>query len=52
MLVITVTTMQYYEKLIKRLFFEDKNIKHFKILVVTDRVKVSMAISLPKDEDE
>lgn len=46
-LVITIPTMQEYEALTKRLFFKDKNIKHFRSHVVMDRVKASMAVSLP-----
>lgn len=47
-LVVTVGSMQQYEQLTKRLFFENHNVKHFKSLVVMDRVKASMALSLPK----
>lgn len=47
-LVVTVASMQEYEQLTKRLFFENHNIKHFKSLVVMDRVKASMALSLPR----
>ena len=47
-IVVTVASMQEYEELTKRLFFENHNVNHFKSLVVMDRVKASMAVSLPK----
>ncbi|WCS25705.1 Lrp/AsnC family transcriptional regulator [Methylobacterium sp. NMS14P] len=46
-LVITVASMQDYEKLTKKLFFENHNVKHFKTLVVMDRIKYSMNLTLP-----
>ncbi len=46
-LVVTVGSMKEYEQLTKRLFFENHNVKHFKSLVVMDRIKASMALSLP-----
>ena len=46
-LVVTVASMQDYEVLTKRLFFENHNVKHFKTLVVMDRVKASMHLTLP-----
>ncbi|MBR0900150.1 Lrp/AsnC family transcriptional regulator [Bradyrhizobium tropiciagri] len=51
-LVVTVGSMQEYEELTKRLFFENHNIKHFKSLVVMDRVKASMGLTLPSDPGE
>lgn len=49
-LVVTVASMQDYEALTKRLFFENHNVKHFKTLVVMDRVKASMRLVLPSRE--
>lgn len=46
-LVVTFGSMKEYEQLTKRLFFENHNVKHFKSLVVMDRIKASMALSLP-----
>ena len=46
-LVICVPTMADYEKLTRRLFFENANVKKFRTLVVMDRVKVGLSVSLP-----
>lgn len=49
-LVITIASMQDYEELTKRLFFENHNVKHFKTMVVMDRVKASMRMKLPTEK--
>ncbi|WP_027525914.1 Lrp/AsnC family transcriptional regulator [Bradyrhizobium sp. Ec3.3] len=50
MLVISIASMRDYEELTKRLFFENHNVKHFKTMVVMDRVKASMGLKLPTDK--
>jgi len=45
-LVVTVETMQEYEDLTRRLFFENKNVKHFRTVVVLNRVKVGLTVPL------
>ncbi|WP_027552334.1 Lrp/AsnC family transcriptional regulator [Bradyrhizobium sp. Cp5.3] len=49
-LVITIASMRDYEELTKRLFFENHNVKHFKTMVVMDRVKASMGLKLPTEK--
>ncbi len=44
--VITVATMQEYEALTRRLFFNSHNVKRFRTLVVMDRVKVGLQIPI------
>ena len=48
-LVITVDTMSDYEELTRRLFFGNHNIKHFRTLVVMDRVKVGLGVPVGRD---
>ena len=43
-LIVTVETMNDYEALTRRLFFENNNVKHFRTFVAMDRVKVGMSI--------
>lgn len=45
-LVVTVSDMGEYEKLTKRLFFEQSNIKRFRTYVAMDRVKTSLAVPI------
>ena len=47
-LVVVVPTMKDYEDLTRRLFFGNNNVKRFRTLVAMDRVKVGLAVSLPK----
>jgi DNA-binding Lrp family transcriptional regulator len=47
MLVVVVPTLQEYEALTQRLFFGDPNIRRFRSFVVMNRVKASLALSLP-----
>ena len=46
-LVVTTASMQAYEALTRRLFFDNPNVKRFRTLVVMDRVKVSLTVPLP-----
>jgi len=46
MLIVTVKTMNDYEALTRRLFFENSNVKHFRTFVAMDRVKVGMSVPL------
>jgi Lrp/AsnC family leucine-responsive transcriptional regulator len=46
MLIVTVKTMNDYEALTRRLFFENSNVKHFRTFVAMDRVKVRMSVPL------
>lgn len=43
-LIITAQSLDEYEKIIERLFFDDKNMKRFKTSVVLSRVKASLAV--------
>lgn len=43
-LVITVEAMSHYEALTRRLFFGNHNVKHFRTLVVMDRVKTGLGV--------
>jgi Lrp/AsnC family transcriptional regulator, leucine-responsive regulatory protein len=43
-LIVTVKTMNDYEALTRRLFFENNNVKHFRTFVAMDRVKVGMSV--------
>jgi Lrp/AsnC family leucine-responsive transcriptional regulator len=45
-LVIIVQSMEEYEKLTKRLFFNNSNIKRFNTFVVMDKVKVGLSVNL------
>jgi Lrp/AsnC family transcriptional regulator, leucine-responsive regulatory protein len=45
-LVVTVETMNDYEALTRRLFFENNNVKHFRTFVAMDRVKVGMSVPI------
>jgi Lrp/AsnC family leucine-responsive transcriptional regulator len=38
--------MGEYEALTRRLFFENHNVKHFRTLVVMDRIKTGLALPL------
>lgn len=46
MLVVTVPTMEQYEALTRRIFFDNPNIKRFRTLVVMDRVKVTLKVPI------
>ncbi|MFO2464296.1 Lrp/AsnC family transcriptional regulator [Pseudomonas sp. 15FMM2] len=46
MLVVVVETMKAYETLARQLFYENRNIKWFRSIVVMDRVKVSLDVPL------
>ena len=43
-LVLTVAPMEEYEALARRLFYENKNVKWFRTIVVMDRVKVGLSV--------
>jgi Lrp/AsnC family transcriptional regulator, leucine-responsive regulatory protein len=45
-LVVTVATMADYEALATRLFYENKNVKWFRSIVVMDRVKVGLTLPI------
>jgi Lrp/AsnC family leucine-responsive transcriptional regulator len=44
MLVLTVATMEEYQSLARRLFYENKNVKWFGTIAVMDRVKVGLFV--------
>jgi DNA-binding Lrp family transcriptional regulator len=43
-LIITALDMADYEKITKQLFFSQKNVKHFRTMVVMDTVKATLAV--------
>ncbi len=45
-LIITAANLEEYEKIIERLFFDDKNLKRFRTSVVLSRVKASLALPI------
>ena len=45
-LVLTVSTMEEYEQLSRRLFLENRNVKHFNTYVAMNRVKTSLRVPL------
>lgn len=45
-LVLTVSTMEEYEQLSRRLFLENRNVKHFNTFVAMNRVKTSLRVPL------
>ncbi len=45
-LIITVTDMEEYDQLTRRLFFAGGNVRHFKTLVAMQRVKVTASLPL------
>ncbi|QND51819.1 Lrp/AsnC family transcriptional regulator [Phyllobacterium sp. 628] len=45
-LVVTIASMTAYEALTRRLFFGNHNVKHFRTVVVMDRVKTGLTIPL------
>lgn len=47
-LVLTVATMEEYEVLSRRLFLENKNVKHFHTYVVMNRVKAGFTVPVPE----
>jgi Lrp/AsnC family leucine-responsive transcriptional regulator len=49
-LVVTVPTMNDYEELTRRLFFENHNVKRFRTIVAMDRVKVGLSVPLSPRE--
>jgi Lrp/AsnC family leucine-responsive transcriptional regulator len=46
-LVLTVTTMEEYESLSRRLFLENINVKHFQTYVAMNRVKTGVSVPMP-----
>jgi Lrp/AsnC family transcriptional regulator, leucine-responsive regulatory protein len=46
--IVTVGTMQEYEALTRRLFFNNPNVKRFRTLVVMDRVKVGLNVAISR----
>lgn len=46
LLIITAADMADYQRIIERLFFEDRNVKHFRTSVVLSSVKTSLAIPI------
>jgi len=46
--VVAVATMQEYEALTRRLFFNSPNVKRFRTLVVMDRVKVGLNVAISR----
>lgn len=51
-LVITAATMAEYEAITRRLFFSQKNIKHFRTRVVMDHVKVGLSVPLDAESTD
>ena len=49
-LVMAVASMGHYDTLSRKLFFGNANVKRFRTLVVLDRVKVSLAVPVPDNE--
>lgn len=49
-LVLTVSTMEEYEQLSRRLFLENRNVKHFNTFVAMNRVKTSLRVPLIPDK--
>jgi DNA-binding Lrp family transcriptional regulator len=47
-LIIAVATMHEYEALARRLFYENRNVKTFRSMVVLDRVKVGLGVDLSR----
>lgn len=45
-LVLTVSTMEEYEQLSRRLFLENRNVKHFNTFVAMNRVKTGLRVPL------
>jgi len=45
-LIVTVASMDDYQRLTRRLFFENQNVKRFRTLVVMDRIKAGLAVPL------
>jgi len=45
-LIITAANLEEYEKIIERLFFDDKNLKRFRTSVVLSRVKASLSLPI------
>jgi DNA-binding Lrp family transcriptional regulator len=46
-LVLTVSTMEEYESLSRRLFLENTNVKHFHTYVAMNRVKTGVSVPMP-----
>ena len=46
-LVLTVSTMEEYESLSRRLFLENTNVKHFQTYVAMNRVKTGVSVPMP-----
>ncbi|MBB5054623.1 DNA-binding Lrp family transcriptional regulator [Afipia massiliensis] len=47
-LVLTVSTMEEYEQLSRRLFLENKNVRHFNTFVAMNRVKAGLRVPLSR----
>ena len=45
-LIVTVASMAHYEALMRRLFFDNTNVKRFRTLVVMDRIKSTLKVPL------
>src|SRR5580704_9505860 len=50
-LIVSVADMAEYEALTRTLFFNEGNVKHFRTAVSMQRVKVSLAIPLKRNEE-
>jgi DNA-binding Lrp family transcriptional regulator len=46
-LIVSVRDMSHYEEFTRRVFFQNHNVKHFKTMVVMDRVKTTLSAVLP-----
>ncbi len=49
-LVVNVETMEAYEALARKLFYENRNVKMFRSMVVLDKVKVGLGVDLSRTE--
>ncbi len=47
-LIVTVATMDEYEALARKLFYENRNVKMFRSMVALDRVKVGLGVDLSR----
>lgn len=50
-LIVNVADMAEYERLTRELFFAEGNVKRFRTMVVMERSKVSLAVSMAQESD-
>lgn len=49
LLIVTAESMEEYETFTRKFFYENADIKHFKTMVIMDRVKVGFAVPIDLD---